>query len=207
MKPGGRELEGEGVPGQPQFLVSPQMSSSSCLCLLTLVGLIVLPEGKPLMNATISPGTSTTLSIHTQTQVQETDSPEVQSQPPTPALQPNEPTKKQRNTQRPTRKNMTQKVPLVSEHVPGSTPPVFDQKPTEGTTSIQKETPERNNFMTPGFEPTDPPKQKDPRFYYDEATLRKRGLLIAAVLFITGIIILTSGKCRRLPQLCQKNQR
>ncbi|KAF0876462.1 FXYD5 regulator, partial [Crocuta crocuta] len=37
----------------------------------------------------------------------------------------------------------------------------------------------------------------------DEDTLRKRGLLVAAVLFITGIVILTSGKCRRLPKLCR----
>ncbi|XP_042524005.1 FXYD domain-containing ion transport regulator 5 [Dipodomys spectabilis] len=40
-------------------------------------------------------------------------------------------------------------------------------------------------------------------FFYDEGTLRKRGLLVAAVLFVTGIIILTSGKCRQMSRLCR----
>ncbi|XP_015988846.2 FXYD domain-containing ion transport regulator 5 isoform X4 [Rousettus aegyptiacus] len=41
----------------------------------------------------------------------------------------------------------------------------------------------------------------------DEVTLRKRGLIVAAVLFITGIVILTSGKCRQLPRLCRNYNR
>ncbi|XP_006899795.1 PREDICTED: transcription factor IIIA-like [Elephantulus edwardii] len=45
----------------------------------------------------------------------------------------------------------------------------------------------------------------DNPFFYDEDTLRKQGLLVAAVLFITGIVILTSGKCRQLPQLCRNS--
>ncbi|XP_036688912.1 FXYD domain-containing ion transport regulator 5 isoform X5 [Balaenoptera musculus] len=48
---------------------------------------------------------------------------------------------------------------------------------------------------------------EDDPFSYDEDTLRKRGLLVAAVLFITGIVILTSGKCRRLPRLCRSHDR
>ncbi|XP_029057319.1 FXYD domain-containing ion transport regulator 5 isoform X4 [Monodon monoceros] len=44
-------------------------------------------------------------------------------------------------------------------------------------------------------------------FSYDVGTLRKRGLLVAAVLFITGIVILTSGKCRQLPRLCRSHDR
>uniref|UniRef100_A0A8D2JX22 FXYD domain-containing ion transport regulator n=1 Tax=Theropithecus gelada TaxID=9565 RepID=A0A8D2JX22_THEGE len=47
-----------------------------------------------------------------------------------------------------------------------------------------------NTLKPSGFHEDDP-------FFYDEHTLRKRGLLVAAVLFITGIIILTSGKCRQ----------
>ncbi|OWK15627.1 FXYD5 [Cervus elaphus hippelaphus] len=49
-------------------------------------------------------------------------------------------------------------------------------------------------------------KEDDP-FFYDEDTLRKRGLMVAAVLFITGIVILTSGKCRQLPRLCWNRDR
>lgn len=48
--------------------------------------------------------------------------------------------------------------------------------------------------------------EKNP-FYYDDTTLRKRGLLVAAVLFITGIIILTSGKYRQLSRLCLNRHR
>ncbi|XP_068384749.1 FXYD domain-containing ion transport regulator 5 isoform X3 [Eschrichtius robustus] len=48
---------------------------------------------------------------------------------------------------------------------------------------------------------------EDDPFSYDEDTLRKRGLLVAAVLFITGIVILTSGKCRQLPRLCRSHDR
>ncbi|KAM6223699.1 FXYD domain-containing ion transport regulator 5 [Rhynchocyon petersi] len=47
----------------------------------------------------------------------------------------------------------------------------------------------------------------DNPFFYDETTLRKQGLLVAAVLFITGIVILTSGKCRQLPKLCRNSRR
>ncbi|XP_023379956.1 FXYD domain-containing ion transport regulator 5 isoform X3 [Pteropus vampyrus] len=48
---------------------------------------------------------------------------------------------------------------------------------------------------------------EDDPFSYDEVTLRKRGLIVAAVLFITGIVILTSGKCRQLPRLCRNYNR
>ncbi|XP_050624775.1 FXYD domain-containing ion transport regulator 5 isoform X5 [Macaca thibetana thibetana] len=56
--------------------------------------------------------------------------------------------------------------------------------------------PETHKSTKTGFHEDDP-------FFYDEHTLRKRGLLVAAVLFITGIIILTSGKCRQLSGLCR----
>ncbi|XP_032697589.1 FXYD domain-containing ion transport regulator 5 isoform X2 [Lontra canadensis] len=96
--------------------------------------------------------------------------------------------------------------------------------PAPGTTREQEV-----EIQTPKVEETQsqqpmgvhPPLTTDPRtgktgpegssednpFSYDEYTLRKRGLLVAAVLFITGIVILTSGKCRRLPQLCRNRNR
>ncbi|XP_044527114.1 FXYD domain-containing ion transport regulator 5 isoform X2 [Gracilinanus agilis] len=43
-------------------------------------------------------------------------------------------------------------------------------------------------------------------FQSDEYTLRKRGLLAAAVLFITGIVILTSDRCRQF-RWCRRQQR
>ncbi|XP_033081592.1 FXYD domain-containing ion transport regulator 5 isoform X5 [Trachypithecus francoisi] len=78
-----------------------------------------------------------------------------------------------------------------------------DAHPTEDTTTpSERPSPSTDVQRDPqtlkpsGFHEDDP-------FFYDEHTLRKRGLLVAAVLFITGIIILTSGKCRQLSGLCR----
>ncbi|XP_055002075.1 FXYD domain-containing ion transport regulator 5 isoform X2 [Sorex araneus] len=169
------------------------MSPSGRLCLLTLVGLIIPAEGQTLKDATISAGGSAPVSIHAQTQVQDTDAPELQSRPPTPAPQPGE---------------TTQKQSPAGDDVPRATPAGSDQRHMEGPTPSPTRAPFRTMLKALDDRPTGPPtpREKTP-FYYDEYTLRKRGLLIAAVLFITGIVILTSGKCRRLPQLCRKNRR
>nr|XP_055224930.1 FXYD domain-containing ion transport regulator 5 isoform X6 [Gorilla gorilla gorilla] len=70
----------------------------------------------------------------------------------------------------------------------------------EGTDGPLVTDPETHKSTKAGFHEDDP-------FFYDEHTLRKRGLLVAAVLFITGIIILTSGKCRQLSRLCRNHCR
>nr|XP_060144853.1 FXYD domain-containing ion transport regulator 5 isoform X3 [Globicephala melas] len=95
-------------------------------------------------------------------------------------------------------------------------------QPTPQTSTLQAEaTPnqmeihtqqptEMDVLLTPGpgtdKSSTQGSSEDDP-FSYDEGTLRKRGLLVAAVLFITGIVILTSGKCRQLPRLCRSHDR
>lgn len=72
----------------------------------------------------------------------------------------------------------------------------------EGTTALyHRSTPDRRVRRNDTLRQTGP--DKDP-FYYDVDTLRKRGLLVAAVLFITGIVILTSGKCRQVSRWCRK---
>uniref|UniRef100_G1RJN2 FXYD domain-containing ion transport regulator n=1 Tax=Nomascus leucogenys TaxID=61853 RepID=G1RJN2_NOMLE len=79
--------------------------------------------------------------------------------------------------------------------------------PTDDTTTLSERPSASTDVQTDpqtlkpsGFHEDDP-------FFYDEQTLRKRGLLVAAVLFITGIIILTSGKCRQLSRLCRNHCR
>ncbi|XP_024093092.2 FXYD domain-containing ion transport regulator 5 isoform X6 [Pongo pygmaeus] len=79
--------------------------------------------------------------------------------------------------------------------------------PTDDTTTLSERPSPSTDVQTDpqtlkpsGFHEDDP-------FFYDEHTLRKRGLLVAAVLFITGIIILTSGKCRQLSRLCRNHCR
>ncbi|XP_043848749.1 FXYD domain-containing ion transport regulator 5 isoform X2 [Dromiciops gliroides] len=52
---------------------------------------------------------------------------------------------------------------------------------------------------------SDPEETWNP-FQSDEYTLRKRGLIAAAVLFITGILILTSDRCRQF-RWCRRQQR
>ncbi|XP_055992533.1 FXYD domain-containing ion transport regulator 5 [Sorex fumeus] len=169
------------------------MSPFRRLCLLTLVGLIVPAEGQTLKDTIISPGDPAPVSIHSQTQVQDTDVPELQSRPPTPARQPGETTQKQSPT---------------GDDVLRATPAGSDQRHVEGPTRSPTRVPFRIILKDRDDRPTGPPTPRENTpFYYDEYTLRKRGLLIAAVLFITGIVILTSGKCRRLPQLCRKNRR
>ncbi|XP_054444828.1 FXYD domain-containing ion transport regulator 5 isoform X2 [Pteronotus mesoamericanus] len=76
--------------------------------------------------------------------------------------------------------------------------------PTKGTT-LSKQLPDQDFTTAPALRTTG--SSEDDPFSYDEATLRKRGLLVAAVLFITGIVILTSGKCRQLPRLCRNHNR
>ncbi|XP_014650219.1 PREDICTED: FXYD domain-containing ion transport regulator 5 [Ceratotherium simum simum] len=95
--------------------------------------------------------------------------------------------------------------------------------PTESTTTSKRRSPRKDVKTDPAPRPAvtlqtcaerrlapclpPPGSSEDDPFSYDEDTLRKRGLLVAAVLFITGIVILTSGKCRQLPRLCRNYDR
>ncbi|XP_061030179.1 FXYD domain-containing ion transport regulator 5 isoform X4 [Eubalaena glacialis] len=86
-----------------------------------------------------------------------------------------------------------------------TTGPGTDKSWTQGPTPPKTRLPRKNVRTDPALKQTG--SSEDDPFSYDEDTLRKRGLLVAAVLFITGIVILTSGKCRQLPRSCRSHDR
>ncbi|CAK6436931.1 unnamed protein product [Pipistrellus nathusii] len=176
------------------------MSPSGRLYLLTIVGLVLPARGQKLEEATsISLADSTTVNIHALTQTPDAVHPEFQSTPQTSTLQAGVETSNQ----------MTQTQQLKGETVPLTTDPGTDESSTEADpikgTTLSKQSPDKDFTADPARQSSD--SSEDDPFSYDVYTLRKRGLLVAAVLFITGIVILTSGKCRQLPRLCRNHNR
>ncbi|XP_060041709.1 FXYD domain-containing ion transport regulator 5 isoform X3 [Erinaceus europaeus] len=176
------------------------MSPSGRLCLLVVLALMLPATGQ---DTPIPPTDSITVSDYDKTpvlvQTPGTGHLEEQSTPPNPPPQPEEET-----TLNP-RESLT--LSLTERDVLLTPTTGKDTQSTQGTTPSKKQTPDKDSRMNPAPQDGSTGSNEENPFYYDVYTLRKRGLLIAAVLFITGIVILTSGKCRQLPQLCQKNRR
>ncbi|XP_045297177.1 FXYD domain-containing ion transport regulator 5 isoform X2 [Leopardus geoffroyi] len=185
---------------------STDMSPSGCLCLLTIIGLLLPTRGQTLKETTSIPSADTTIvNIHALTQTPDTVHPEFPSTPQT-SLQAGGTTQEQTeetHTPQPTRMDVLPATdPRTGQSGPEATP---SAAPTKGTTLSKRRSPGKDVRPDAALGPTG--ASEDNPFSYDEDTLRKRGLLVAAVLFITGIVILTSGKCRRLPQLCRNYNR
>ncbi|XP_068848457.1 FXYD domain-containing ion transport regulator 5 isoform X2 [Capricornis sumatraensis] len=163
------------------------MSPSGRLCLFITVGLILPTRGK-ISKEVVTPADPVTEITHVPTPAPDEE-------------QGMEATPNQMETQ--TQQTTETEVLLTT----GSTPskPKPPANPTQGSTPSKTRSPSRHErkdsiLRQPGSKEDDP-------FFYDEDTLRKRGLMVAAVLFITGIVILTSGKCRQLPRLCWNRDR
>ncbi|XP_068384748.1 FXYD domain-containing ion transport regulator 5 isoform X2 [Eschrichtius robustus] len=157
---------------------SSDMSPCGRLCLLVFVGLTLPTRGQTLEEATsITLADPVTENVHALT--------------PAPEATPNQ---MEIHTQQPTEMDV-----LLT------TGPGTDKSWTQGPTPPKTRLPRKNVRTDPALKQTG--SSEDDPFSYDEDTLRKRGLLVAAVLFITGIVILTSGKCRQLPRLCRSHDR
>ncbi|KAM7233554.1 hypothetical protein CapIbe_015690 [Capra ibex] len=174
-----------------------QMSPSGRLCLFITVGLI-LPTRGQISKEVVTPADPLTEITHVPTPAPDEE-------------QGMEATPNQMETQ--TQQTMETEVLLTTGQgtdkstMQGSTPSKTKPpaNPTQGSTPSKTRSPSRHErkdsiLRQPGSKEDDP-------FFYDEDTLRKRGLMVAAVLFITGIVILTSGKCRQLPRLCWNRDR
>nr|XP_004060545.2 FXYD domain-containing ion transport regulator 5 isoform X4 [Gorilla gorilla gorilla] len=181
---------------------SSDMSPSGRLCLLTIVGLILPTRGQTLKDTTSSSSAdSTIVDIQVPTRAPDAVYTELQPTSPTPTWPADETPQPQTQTQRLEGTD----GPLVTD--PETHKSTKAAHPTDDTTTLSERPSPSIDVQTDpqtlkpsGFHEDDP-------FFYDEHTLRKRGLLVAAVLFITGIIILTSGKCRQLSRLCRNHCR
>ncbi|XP_075849113.1 FXYD domain-containing ion transport regulator 5 [Microcebus murinus] len=186
------------------------MSPSGRLCLLTVIGLILPSRGQTLPEATpVPPADPTTVDSHVLASTPDADHPELQPTPPPPARPADETT--QNRTETPPQTQQPTGVdgrPVTHPATDSSTKEAtLSAHPTEGTTMLTKRTPPGADVRRDPQTPMPHGSDEDNPFFYDESTLRKRGLLVAAVLFITGIAILTSGKCRQLSKLCRNHRR
>ncbi|XP_055450634.1 FXYD domain-containing ion transport regulator 5 isoform X3 [Psammomys obesus] len=178
------------------------MSPSSRLCLLAIVALVLPSRGQTPEKPT--PGFAVDQTpVNPHAPVPES-SPEVWPTPSIPSRGADDATGSQTaattESQQPTGVHAANPV----------TDPKTHRSSQEGTTTLprirtpfhRKDLPESNKNNPFKYE-----SNKNDPFKYDEGTLRKRGLLVAAVLFITGIIILTSGKCRQFSRMCLNRHR